>query len=126
MYHNPVLLNECIDGLNINPNGIYVDVTFGGGGHSRAAFVSRFFPTCCSQNHCNIRGDTAFCVPNSSNQQETSCIPDTNNMRVRHILLVDDTFTTGSTLNACRAVLRQAFPLPVRISVATLAYVNSD
>ena len=36
MYHNPVLLSECIDGLNINPNGIYVDVTFGGGGHSRA------------------------------------------------------------------------------------------
>jgi 16S rRNA (cytosine1402-N4)-methyltransferase len=35
-YHNPVLLNECIDGLNINPNGVYVDVTFGGGGHSRA------------------------------------------------------------------------------------------
>ena len=33
MYHNPVLLNECIDGLNINPDGIYVDVTFGGGGH---------------------------------------------------------------------------------------------
>ncbi len=37
-YHNPVLLNECIDGLNINPDGIYVDVTFGGGGHSRAIF----------------------------------------------------------------------------------------
>lgn len=36
MYHNPVLLNECIDGLNIKPGGIYVDVTFGGGGHSRA------------------------------------------------------------------------------------------
>lgn len=35
VYHNPVLLNECIDGLNINPKGIYVDVTFGGGGHSR-------------------------------------------------------------------------------------------
>lgn len=34
-YHNPVLLKECIDGLNINPKGIYVDVTFGGGGHSR-------------------------------------------------------------------------------------------
>ena len=36
MYHNPVLLSECVDGLNINPDGIYVDVTFGGGGHSRA------------------------------------------------------------------------------------------
>ncbi|NOR86726.1 MAG: 16S rRNA (cytosine(1402)-N(4))-methyltransferase RsmH [Bacteroidales bacterium] len=34
MYHQPVLLNECIEGLQINPNGIYVDVTFGGGGHS--------------------------------------------------------------------------------------------
>ncbi|MDA9663605.1 16S rRNA (cytosine(1402)-N(4))-methyltransferase RsmH [bacterium] len=35
MYHNPVLLSKCIEGLNINPNGIYVDVTFGGGGHSK-------------------------------------------------------------------------------------------
>ena len=35
MYHNPVLLNECIEGMAIRPNGIYVDVTFGGGGHSR-------------------------------------------------------------------------------------------
>ncbi len=35
MYHNPVLLKESIDGLNIKPNGIYVDVTFGGGGHSK-------------------------------------------------------------------------------------------
>lgn len=33
-YHIPALLNESIDGLNIKPNGIYVDVTFGGGGHS--------------------------------------------------------------------------------------------
>ncbi|NVK64097.1 MAG: 16S rRNA (cytosine(1402)-N(4))-methyltransferase RsmH [Flavobacteriales bacterium] len=37
-YHIPVMLQECIDGLNINPDGIYVDVTFGGGGHSRAIF----------------------------------------------------------------------------------------
>ena len=34
-YHNPVMLQECIEGLKINPNGIYVDLTFGGGGHSR-------------------------------------------------------------------------------------------
>ena len=36
MYHDPVLLQKSIDGLNIIPNGIYVDVTFGGGGHSKA------------------------------------------------------------------------------------------
>lgn len=34
-YHVPVLLHECINGLAIKPNGVYVDVTFGGGGHSR-------------------------------------------------------------------------------------------
>lgn len=35
VYHIPALLNESIDGLNIRPDGIYVDVTFGGGGHSK-------------------------------------------------------------------------------------------
>src|SRR6201995_4095145 len=34
-YHTPVMLQECIDGLNIRPDGTYVDVTFGGGGHAR-------------------------------------------------------------------------------------------
>ena len=34
-YHVPVLLNESIDGMNLQPGGIYVDVTFGGGGHSK-------------------------------------------------------------------------------------------
>ncbi len=36
MYHNPIMLEQCIEGLNIRPGGIYVDLTFGGGGHSRA------------------------------------------------------------------------------------------
>ena len=35
MYHNPVLLKKSVDDLVTNPDGIYVDVTFGGGGHSR-------------------------------------------------------------------------------------------
>jgi 16S rRNA (cytosine1402-N4)-methyltransferase len=33
-YHKPVMLQECMEGLQINPSGTYVDVTFGGGGHS--------------------------------------------------------------------------------------------
>ena len=36
MYHIPVMLNEVLEGLNIRSDGVYVDVTFGGGGHSRA------------------------------------------------------------------------------------------
>ena len=39
-YHNPVLLTESVEGLNIKPDGIYVDVTFGGGGHSREILKS--------------------------------------------------------------------------------------
>ena len=34
-YHIPVLLKESINGLNILPNGVYVDATFGGGGHTK-------------------------------------------------------------------------------------------
>ncbi|WP_395049051.1 16S rRNA (cytosine(1402)-N(4))-methyltransferase RsmH [Flavobacterium sp.] len=34
-YHNPVLLQASVDGMNIKPDGVYVDVTFGGGGHSK-------------------------------------------------------------------------------------------
>ena len=37
-YHIPVMLNECLEGLKINPDGVYVDVTFGGGGHSKAIY----------------------------------------------------------------------------------------
>ncbi|MDO9154528.1 MAG: 16S rRNA (cytosine(1402)-N(4))-methyltransferase, partial [Paludibacter sp.] len=35
VYHTPALLPETIDGLDIKPGGVYVDVTFGGGGHSK-------------------------------------------------------------------------------------------
>ena len=42
-YHNPVLLHATVDGLNIKPDGVYVDVTFGGGGHSKE-ILSRLGP----------------------------------------------------------------------------------
>ena len=42
-YHNPVLLQASVEGLNIKPDGIYVDVTFGGGGHSKE-ILSRLGP----------------------------------------------------------------------------------
>jgi 16S rRNA (cytosine1402-N4)-methyltransferase len=35
-YHVPVMLNPCLEALNIKPDGTYIDITFGGGGHSRA------------------------------------------------------------------------------------------
>jgi 16S rRNA (cytosine1402-N4)-methyltransferase len=43
MYHQPALLRECIEGLSINPSGIYADLTFGGGGHS-AAILNKLGP----------------------------------------------------------------------------------
>ncbi|MEO1254195.1 MAG: 16S rRNA (cytosine(1402)-N(4))-methyltransferase RsmH [Bacteroidota bacterium] len=38
VYHKPVMLQECLEGLQIKPDGVYVDVTFGGGGHSSVIF----------------------------------------------------------------------------------------
>ena len=42
IYHIPAMLRETIQGLNIQPNGLYVDVTFGGGGHSRAILEAAY------------------------------------------------------------------------------------
>ena len=44
--------------------------------------------------------------------------------RIRHILVVDDIFTTGSTLHACFTALRRVFPADVRISIASLGYTG--
>lgn len=70
-----------------------------------------------SQNVTN-----AFSV--SKRIMELTAKDPTNLTSIRHLLLVDDVFTSGSTLHACYAALREVFPSSVRISVATLAFVG--
>ncbi|MDR1848199.1 MAG: 16S rRNA (cytosine(1402)-N(4))-methyltransferase RsmH [Bacteroidales bacterium] len=65
-YHIPVMLQQCIEGLNIKPDGVYADVTFGGGGHSRAILkqlgdngkLYAFDRDACSK--CNLIKDSRF------------------------------------------------------------------
>ena len=47
-----------------------------------------------------------------------------NPTNIKHILVIDDVFTTGATLSSCHKVLREFFPKTVKISVATLAFVD--
>ena len=62
-YHNPVLLNECIEGLNIKPTGIYVDVTFGGGGHSKLILK-------------NLKGGKLFAFDQDENANKSAFLED--------------------------------------------------
>ena len=62
-YHNPVLLNECIEGLNIKPTGIYVDVTFGGGGHSKLILK-------------NLKGGKLFAFDQDENAHKNALLED--------------------------------------------------
>ena len=63
-------------------------------------------------------------VRNVADAFTASAVPPEDAGRISHILLVDDVFTTGSTLYACFSALRSIFPPSVRISVATLGYVG--
>ena len=70
-YHNPVLLKECIEGLKINPNGVYVDVTFGGGGHSREILkkLKNGYLYAFDQDidtHCNLSSQNKFKLINAN------------------------------------------------------------
>ncbi|MBP6386224.1 MAG: 16S rRNA (cytosine(1402)-N(4))-methyltransferase RsmH [Pseudarcicella sp.] len=68
-YHLPVLLAECIEGLNINPSGVYVDLTFGGGGHSKAILnalgekgkLFSFDQDTDAKKNANLLNDDRFC-----------------------------------------------------------------
>jgi len=70
----------------------------------------------------NVKG--AFKVSNVSAGRKRCPEIKTELASVRHILLIDDVFTTGSTLMACFTALRSVFPPSVRISVATLGFVG--
>ena len=65
----------------------------------------------------NVQG--AFRVRRSHKKAEASAFSD-----LKHLLIIDDIFTTGSTLHACYTALREVFPPSVRISVATLGFVG--
>ena len=62
-------------------------------------------------------------VAGAFSADSSSCADLTEN-GIRHILLIDDIFTTGSTLYACFAAMRTAFPPSVRISISTLGFVG--
>ena len=62
------------------------------------------------------------CLPSSCSIEYPN--PDSTLPEFRHILLIDDVYTTGSTLHACFLALRTLFPSGVRISVATLGFVG--
>lgn len=69
------------------------------------------------EKKANVNGAFKAVLPASGTSPAQSSV-------LRHILLVDDVFTTGSTLFACFTALREVFPPSVRISVATLAFVG--
>ena len=77
-----------------------------------------------SEKSVNVAG--AFLVDQSAGLlSDSACHDDSAQCKApKHILLVDDVFTTGSTLGACFVALRSVFPPSVRISVATLAFVG--
>ena len=62
-----------------------------------------------SEKSANVSGAFSACAPVAD---------------PKHILLIDDVFTTGSTLHSCYLALREVYPYPVRISVATLGFVG--
>ena len=80
------------------------------------------------QKSANVAGAFSASLPQtrSTNADNVTSDKTSSNRtyRPRHILLVDDVFTTGSTLTACFFALRSAFPPEVRISVATLGFVG--
>lgn len=74
------------------------------------------------QKSANVSGAFSTSLPQTRSTDADNSSNRT--YRPRHILLVDDVFTTGSTLTACFLALREVFPPEVRISVATLGFVG--
>ena len=79
------------------------------------------------KRHKNTKTQTQLNVrAKAYNVQDAFIAYSTDSYGIRHILLVDDVFTTGSTLHACFWALRAVFPPSVRISIATLGFVGGD
>ena len=102
-----------------------------GRGYNQAAVIARRVASvlgarCCTTGLRRLRftrsQTTVGMEKKASNVSDAFRVAD--RAKARHILLIDDTFTTGSTLAACHKALRMAYPPSVRISVATLSYVE--
>ena len=111
-------------------------------GYNQAEVIAREVATCLgcpcdarmlkrarhtrTQTHLNLEGRAqnvagAFCVRRSTSR--SGLLVDTDGSP-RHILLIDDVFTTGATAAACEAAIHQALPAKTRVSIATLACVE--
>ena len=84
IYHIPAMLKETIDGLAIKPNGVYVDVTFGGGGHSRA--ILNHLTPALSQGEGN---NPTLTLPSREGNNPTLTLPSREGEGIGHLYSFD-------------------------------------
>ena len=94
MYHKSVLLEESVKGLNINPDGLYVDVTFGGGGHSRRIME------CLDKGHLYAFDQDADAARNVIDDSRFTFIP--QNFKYMKNYMPEGRLTASWQISACR------------------------
>ena len=96
-YHVPVLLKESVDGMNIHPDGTYVDVTFGGAGHSRE-ILSRLGDAgaCWDSIRTRMPNGISSMIPTSPLYAATSAI-----CRISCGIMTSNRWTQSSPTSAC-------------------------
>lgn len=96
-YHVPVLLKESVDGMNIHPDGTYVDVTFGGAGHSREFFHAlEKAGACWDSIRTRMPNGISSMIPTSPLYAATSAI-----CRISCGIMTSNRWTQSSPTSAC-------------------------